>query len=128
MVSKKTNIGKAYGFIGCSAPIGDIERNMSGVRGEIGTPKELELSLMEGVSGLKGLEGNPGLKRFTELATRANLRYTVEAKYPGADNEKTANELADVINHTSTSLFRDTPENIRAEIVYEENGKYIRKD
>lgn len=113
------SLGKAYGFVDCSASVGEIEAELPEVREDTKTPSELELSLKEGIDGIKGDSD------LRAIAILQNPKYTIEATYPGATNKETAEELTALLINTSNSLFCQTDEHIRGKVTYKENEKYV---
>lgn len=117
--------GKAYGFFDCSASKEAIEAELPAVRIDTKTPKELELSLIEGMDQLRGELNDADLLSIVRKAKEDGMKYVMKATYPGATNEKTSGELQALLINTSNSLFCQTNEHIRGRFVYEEKGKYI---
>ena len=123
-----SSLGKAYGFFDCSASKEAIESELPAVRIDTKTPKELELSLMEGMDQLRGLRGvlnDMDLLQIARKAKKDGMRYVIEATYPCATNEKTSGELQALLINTSNSLFCQTDEHIRRMVVYKERGRYV---
>ena len=114
--------GKAYGFFYCTASKAEIEAELPTIRDCAQTPSQLELTLMEGVDKIKG---NGNLMALAQQAQDEGMRYVVEAKYQGATNQATANELADILNQTYQSPLYQPGEPFRGAVVYEENGEYV---
>lgn len=119
------NVGKAYGFFGCSASRQEIEAELHLPAVRRDTSPELELSLMEDMNQLRELSGVVNIGDLLQLARRFNSDYIIEATYPGATNEKTSGGLQALLINLSNSLFRHTPEHIQGKVVYEMNGRYV---
>ena len=115
--------GKAYAFFDCKASKEAIEKELPAIRRFARTPSRLELSLMEGVDGIKGDEK---LHTIVEQARQASIRYALEATLPRATHEATADEVAAIINQMyHTDLYEDGAQ-FNGEIVYQnEEGNYI---
>lgn len=118
-------IGRAYGFFDCNASKEAIEAELPAVRIDTRTPKELELSLVEGMDQLRGGLNDADLLSIVRKAKEDGIRYVMKATYPGATNEKTSGELQALLINTSNSLFCQTNEHIRGRVVYKEKGEYI---
>jgi hypothetical protein len=129
-------IGKAYAFFYCKASKKQIEAEIPPIRECVRTPSKLELSLTEGVYkfmgtrilGRKALVGEPidtQLRDIAKEAKESGMRYVLEAKYEGATNEQTADELSSILNQVYQSPLYQEGEEFRGGIVYQDMGKYI---
>ncbi len=117
-MEKEINYGRAYAFFYCKASKEEIEAELPFIRKCAKTPSELELSLTEGI---ESLSGDDVLKTIAGEVMDSGMRYFLEAKYRGSTNEKTADEVADILNQTS--LYFDGE--FGGKIVYQdENGVY----
>ena len=114
--------GKAYGFFNCNASKEQIAVELPAIRNFAQTPSQLELTLTEGVDGIKG---DTNLVALAQQAKQKGIRYVLEAKYQGATNKATANELADVLNQTYQSPLYQAGEPFSCAVVYEEKGEYL---
>jgi len=140
---KPGNVGKAYAFFDCDASSEQIEESMPCTRHDARTPKDLELLLHEGTSGLQPDEmlakqiqylrdnrvmSSERLKQGHEEEKRslASMKYILEAHYKGSSNKATANELDAVMNN----VFRFNKDQglFRGAVIYEENNKYFFRD
>ncbi|MEK6827453.1 MAG: hypothetical protein AABX99_03145 [Nanoarchaeota archaeon] len=115
-------IGKAYGFFDCNALKEEIEKEIPTIRELVKTPSELELSLVEGVSNLKG---NKKLRAIVKEAEKSEIRYVMEATYPDATNIQTADEVAIILNQVYNSQLYQDGEKFSGEIIYEDKGRYV---
>ena len=122
---RNQKIGEAYGFFYCTASKEAIEAELPAVRIDTRTPKELELSLAEGMDNLRRVSNNADLLSIVREAKEDGMRYVMKATYPGATNEKTSEELQALLINTSNSLFCQTDEHISGKIVYKDKGKYV---
>ena len=111
-------VGIAYGLIGHSAPIRQVEAELQEVSEDTRHPSMLELSLREDLDDIKDLD-------LREIARKVNPRYVVKATYLEATNEKTAEELAALLINTSQSLFCMTDEHMGFQVVYKEGRKPV---
>lgn len=118
--------GKAYGIFDCSASKEQIEAELPTVRRLTKIPSKLELSLIEGVDSLRGVDSR--LDPIIENAKKAGMRYILEATYPNAINRETADELSAVLNQAYQSPLYQEGEKFRGAIVYEENREYVFRD
>lgn len=115
-------IGKAYGFFHCRASRQEIEAELPFIRELVNTPSQLELSLIEGVENLKG---DSALLALAQKAGEAGLRYVLEATYPNATNQKTAEEVAAILNQTYQTPLYEEGEPFFGEVVYREGNQYL---
>lgn len=84
----------------------------------------------------EGRELDKHVSRFVRLAQiidigkGSGVRYAMTAKYPGATNEKTADELAAVLNqaYLQKSPLYQEGEPFRGDIFYEKKGEYVFRD
>jgi hypothetical protein len=134
--------GKAYAFFDCNAPIGEIKSELPKIRGLCQIPSELELILTEGPGGL---ERDPMLmKAYEEAGSHtvfpkkmkisdrrmkgirdANLRYVMQATYPGQTNETAAKELTAILNGAYQSPLFGAEDPFRGAIASKQRGEYI---
>ena len=87
------------------------------IRECVKTPNSLELSLTEDADALTG---------DTQLLQIA--KYVMEATYPNATNNQTADELASILNQAYQSPLYEKGEIFRGIVVYKERGKYLSKE
>ncbi len=120
--SKLAVIGKAYGFFDCSASRKKIETELPKIRKLVHTPREVDLSLFDDISNIRG---DSNLMSVIEHAKNTGLKYALEASYPSASNRNAANEVATILSQTYQTHLFDEGEPFRGEIVFEENGKYV---
>ena len=128
------SVGEAYAFFDCDVSREGLEKTLPYVRRDAKTPRELELTLHEGSSEL-GLDGElrellecqddyrimtqEQRAREVEIEERplSSLKYVLAAIFPGETNERTAQELSDIMN---LLLFgNNTQEVLRCGIVYQ---------
>lgn len=121
----ETNYGKAYAFFYCEAPKREIEETLPTIRECVQTPSELELQLLEIAKELQIYPSEPKLTQIIEEAKNSGMRYFLEAKYLGATNEKTADELSAILNQAYQSPLYQEEEPFRGAIAYEDKGEYI---
>lgn len=121
----ETNIGKAYAFFDCSASKIEIESLIPDIRRAVRTPSELELFLFQDFAELRG---DSKLLDLVEEAKEAGMEYAMEAKYPNATNQKTADELACILNQIYQSDLFKKNENFRGGIFYEETRRYVERE
>lgn len=62
---------------------------------------------------------------FFEEAKKADIKYVMEATYPNATNEQTAEELSVILNQAYQSPLYQKDEKFIGKIIYQENGKYL---
>ena len=128
--------GKAYAFFNCKASKAQIGAELPTIRQCVKTPSNLELSLTEGVSkfigtsilGREALAGKPIDTQLSDMALEAKeseMRYVLEAKYEGATNRQTADEVASILNQAYQSPLYADKEEFRGAIVYQDGGKYV---
>jgi len=121
-MEKEVNYGTAYAFFDCRASKDQIETELPNIRQCVKTPSKLELSLTEGV---ENLTGDTELVALAKEAKEGGMRYVLQAKYPGATNNQTADEVASIMNQAyQTPLYADKEE-FRGGIVYQEKGQYV---
>jgi len=122
-------MGRAYGFFDCSASKEAIEAELPTIRRLVKTPSELELSLTEGMDGVRSfsllLRGDLRLLSLIQEAEQSGMRYMLKADYPNESNRKTADELSSILNQAYQSPLYNKGETFRGEIVYEEDGMYV---
>lgn len=117
-------IGKAYAFFNCNASKREIEAELPEIRNCVKTPSKLELFLTEGVENLNCKE-DVKLKEVIDYAKKDGMRYAMEAKYAGATNKQTADELASILNQAYQSPLYKDKEQFSGGIVYENKEKYV---
>jgi len=61
---------------------------------------------------------------FPVASPLTDTKYALQARYPGATNEQTASELADIVNFVSW-LDQSPGTVFLGAILYEENGHYV---
>jgi len=122
---ERQEIGKAYAFFDCHASKERIEEELPCIRESALTPRELELSLIEN-SGQ--IDGDEELKEIVKGTYNANVRYIMQAKCPNRTNKKTADELADILNHAYASDLYVGLGNFRRWIFYEDKGEYVERE
>ena len=115
--------GTAYAFFKCTHPPEHITLTIPDVRDEIGTPSELEISLLNDPRTLQTEDQT--LKRFTEKAHAAGLNYLIEAKLPDKHNLETAAELGSIIGtlHKSTNLY-EKGETFCGRVIYHDGKEW----
>lgn len=92
---KESSVRKAYGFFYCNASKQEIETELPTIRKMVGTPSQLELSLIEGMDNIKGS------KRLIALAQEAKqngINYMLLATYPSGTSRDIADEVASILN------------------------------
>jgi len=118
-------IGKAYAFFDCNASKTHINATLPDIRDAVQTPSNLELSLMKYFDNLKG---DSEILNIAREAKEAGIRYAMEAKYPNATNQKTADELSAILNQAYQSPLYQENEQFRGWIFYEKNGQYVERE
>lgn len=143
----KNKEGTAYAFFDCDAAKAEIQGAMPEIRAKARTHEGLKLLLNEGNQGLDDLlvklhslelindnflemlrypddyrVMSSERRRAGDITVEArplgSLRYAMVANYRGASNEKTANELANVMNGVYGNLNRDK-DWFRGAVVYQ---------
>ncbi len=122
MVKTGSVIGRAYGFFDCKASKAEIEGVMPAIRKYASTPQKVDISIYDDMSRIQGDQYLMG------IAKKAGMKYAMEVSYPDADNRKTADEAAAVLNQAYQTPLFDEGEPFRGEIVFEENGNYVFRD
>ena len=117
-----TTTGRAYGFFNCNQPKAVIEAELPYLRTAVGTPSDLELTLIE---GLDNLEAPEGLRPIVAQAREYGIQYVLEARYNGATHQKTAGEVAAIFNQAYNSDLYETGEAFDHQIVYQRGDKYV---
>ncbi|MBI2044688.1 hypothetical protein HYT23_01380 [Candidatus Pacearchaeota archaeon] len=120
-----TKTGKAYAFFNCGSSKEKIEEELPFTRKCVKTPGELELSLIDDISSLKG---DSQLLQIAEESKEAGINYVMEATYPNATNHKTADELASILNQAYQSPLYEDGETFIGEIFYKLNGEYVSRE
>ncbi|MBS3092377.1 hypothetical protein J4466_03070 [Candidatus Pacearchaeota archaeon] len=136
------NPGKAYAFFDCDASESYLKEVMQGIVEDSESPKGLELSVQEGISGLK-LDENlvkaiqypddyrimtskriikERERKEREKRPAVSLKYSLITKCPGLSNEDTAKRTGNVMNYVRT-LNKDS-DVFRCALVYEKEGEY----
>lgn len=122
MVDTKTNYtGNAYAFFNCNASRSEIEAELPTIRHLTRAPKDLELTLTEGVENLKG---DKKLKELAMEAKSQGIKYVLEAKYSGANNQEAAKELSGIMNQAYQSPLYQEGEQFSGAIVYKKRSDY----
>ena len=99
----------------------DIESELKPIRELTETPSGLEIALVEGAENLP--EG--GDKELTDRAKGMGLRYAMRGTRQGASDEKTATDIAAILNQAYQSPLFQEKEQFRGEIFYRKgNGDY----
>jgi hypothetical protein len=125
-MTNQTKSGEAYAFFDCKASKENIEKEIVDIRRVIGTPSKLELSLTEGIN--PNSFNHPELRAIAQEAKDARIRYVLGAKYNGATNRQTADELSSVLNQAYQSPLYYDKERFVGWIFYEENKHYIERE
>ena len=112
--------GRAYAFFDGEASKEEIESIMPAIRHTVGTPRELQVYLREGIDDLSG--DATFMKVLEEARAVGGYRYSMEAIYPETNNRQTADELGTILNQARQDLWTGS---FRGNIVYEEGGSYI---
>ena len=89
--------------------------------------KEYDL-VATAIKNRMGLAKNrPRFARLNQIIDiyEIGARYAMIARYPGATNKKTADELSAVLIQTSQSHLYQEGEDFRVDIFYEKNGEYF---
>jgi hypothetical protein len=121
-VSEET--GKAYAFFDCPASKGAVEAELPTIRRLAQTPSQMELYLTEDITSIRC---DDKIRAIAREAKDAGLRYAIAATLPRGSNERTANELADIMNVAYASPLYP-PGKFRRHILYEESGNYIERE
>ena len=116
------NIGEAYAFFDCNALKQEIEAELPTIRKLAKTPSKLELSLVEDPEKLGGD------KDLIQKAKESGYKYAIKATYHGATNEKTADELADILIHAYQSRLYQEGEDFKGDILYKTLKGYVSRD
>ncbi len=124
MTKEENNYGKAYAFFNTSAPKDVLPLVVEDARDMAQTPRELELILNE---GFEKLNGDSELMTLAKEAEKNGMKYVFEAKYRGATNKKTADEVADILNSIYNASAEIDPA-FGAKIVYQDMGKYVSRN
>jgi len=115
-------VGRAYGFFDCDASKAAIEAELPHLRHMAQTPNQLELSLTEGVGTL---QVDSALRAIIQQSEYPPYRFALQARYEGATNRETADQLNSILNQAYQSPLYQKGEPFRGDIVYEENGDYL---
>ena len=123
-------MGTAYGFFNCRADSPwVIERILVDLKQERTIARNLELSVIDGVEHLRGDQALMDIAR--NEAKPAGIRYVMEARLPGATNERTAIELSDVFTelYHFPEIYQQGDRFCRL-LVYqdEETGEYLSRE
>lgn len=113
--------GSAVAFFNCRHGAREIGSLLPKIREFAQVPPLVELTLTEGPENVRGE------RKLTELANeakKAGMQYVMEAKYPGASNRQTAEELGAVMNQTYQSPLYVDGEEFRAAVFYKAFGEY----
>tara|TARA_Y100000310_G_scaffold1902_1_gene2387 strand:+ start:2738 stop:3193 length:456 start_codon:yes stop_codon:yes gene_type:complete len=131
--------GTAYGFFDCEAPKERIKELLPDISSDVNTPSDMELSLEEGIEGIKGnselmtcynnvrsniiFPSGMDISKRIEIRKRiaTDVRYVMEANLVGVTNEAAANELNDILNCIShmSDLYEGA---FRGAVVYKDDG------
>ena len=117
--------GKAYAYFKCRKSKKEIEQRLPQFRRDSKTPSNLELSLYENTGDFKFNKDN-FLNETTKEAKEHKINYILEATYPDASNEKTADELSAVLNQAYQSPLYNSKgkEPFTGKIFYKNRGNY----
>ena len=128
-MNNKQKRGKAYAFIYSSASEREIKDYLPLGRERANVHSSLELEIRQGINPKEFNEDE--LVELAESALNIGNNYTMKAGLKDATNERTANELGDLLNEFYQSPLQ---ENFLKDggyygwIVYEENGRYQFKE
>ena len=139
--------GIAYGFFDCKASKEEIEAELPTIRDLTETPSKLELTLMEGIDGLKGdsklraayekaksnIIFSSSMSFLERIEKRqeiegSNLRYIIKATSPNETGKRTADELTGILSQAYQSPLYEEEEYFRGSVFYEENGEYVSRE
>ena len=152
MINQDYNIkgereGVAYAFFDCDAPTSKLERAIPEIRKDARTPAGLQLRLHDGIKSdleldetLTGLVQYPDdyrvmpRKNLMQGPVRAvyepeerpliSLNYAIEARYAGATNEQTADELKAILTLVHLGLNKDNT--FRGAVTYQkDDGEWV---
>jgi hypothetical protein len=113
--------GKAYAFFNCNRKVEDIEAELPTIRRLVKTPKNLELTLIDGTENLKG---DKELMALANEARSQGIRYLLQAKAPKLDNKHTAYALTRILNQAYQSPLYEDREAFSGAVVYRDRSKY----
>lgn len=132
MEKEAKTYGRAYAFFDCRASKAEIEAELPKIRQCVKTPSNLELTLTEGPCKFLGTRilntprDIPELRHYIQEAKASKMKYVLEAKYEGATNKQTADELAAVLNQAYQSPLYADKEEFREAIIYQNHlGGYV---
>lgn len=141
-MTETTNIGEAYGFFDSSASKAVIQVELPTILQRVGSPKELEVSLME-LRDLEKIKVDSDLlqlikeseiypifpsKYKDQMKTAkpvkmTDLKYALKATCLGRGNEETAKELEQIINGIYKKYDDGKPFNVA--VVFKVDGEYF---
>ena len=136
-------MGQSYAFFDCKASKEAIQAELPALRRVARTPESLELSLNE-VGELGAVQVDEGLLRFIDQKgiyptfpsnyrdqmktakpiKMRDLKYTIQANYPGANNEQAAMELSQVMNGIYSEFGNNEPFNVAIVGQADAGGEY----
>lgn len=120
------NIGEAYAFFNCSSNYEVITEELPKIRKAIGTPSDLELTLIEGPENLTTKD--EGLKEIIRQAMKIPLRYVLKGLQKEVSNRNVSDELSSILNQAYESPSYSEEEEFLGEVVYKENRAYKFRD
>lgn len=112
---EKQEEGKAYGFITCGASLEEMSALLPRVTRLSESSSELELGLTNPDEELKDIIG---------AAINAGRGYFTQASHPEKSNKDVATDLTTWINEAYLDGLNKAEGPFRAEVAYEERGKY----
>jgi hypothetical protein len=121
----KPYTGKAYAFFNAYASKSQIEAELPLIRQLARTPKNLELTLIEGVEDLRG---DKQIRDIAKEAKDCGIRYVIQARCPKKDNKETADEIAAVLNQAYQSPLYSKDEDFYGKILYRKNSQYRERE
>lgn len=117
------SVGIAYAFFNCSAAKAAIEAELADIRVMAQLPGPLELTLIEGVSTLRG---DAALMEIVRQALNAGIRdYVIEGRYHGQTNRETAEELGAILDLAYKSRLYKPNEPFHSGIVCREGDSFL---
>jgi hypothetical protein len=117
----KNYSGKAYAFFNCNRSQQEIEAELPMIRDLTKTSKNLELTLTEGVTDIKG---DKKLMEVAKEAQAQGMRYCLQAELPKKDNQETAQALSGILNQAYQSQLYTEGECFSGGIVYKKRSRY----
>lgn len=119
--------GKAYAFFNSKCPKDKLPLVIEDVRDMYRTPKALELSITEGFEKLEKTKEGKELRPLIQQAKEAGMRYVLEARYKGATNQRTADEVKSILEGVYNSS-RKPDKTFGSRVFYEDMGRYVFRD